>query len=197
MKHAVGSTSGQAKRPLLVLLLGLILICVLVAPASALAKPAPPPPAGEQLIAVVTTGEDSTAAVPAGGGGAAQPMAAAYTGKSVWVAIDYYSLLGSHICKFKVTKYWEYNYTRCNSINVTVAGTVDAEDALAGWDYKGVISSSGGYRSWGGSAYGAHYSYRQGKFVQTVLKVGVINTKYPQISITTYANGTWTYTSTP
>ena len=96
-----------------------------------------------------------------------------------------------------MTKYFEYNGTRVQANSVTTAGTVDSEDALAGWDYLGIIGSSGNYRTGNGNAYGSHYSYRQGKFQQTVLKVGVINTKYPQIDITVRGNGTWVYNTTP
>lgn len=123
---------------------------------------------------------------------------ASFTGRTCWIQITYYTLLGFDLCYFKMTKYWEYNGSVVQNPQVTTAGWLASGQGLAGWRYYGIISSTGGWRTWGGHWNGAHYSYRQGHFSQRDPLWGkIVDNKYPQTWITVYGNGSYSTGYTP
>jgi len=64
--------------------------------------------------------------------------------------------------------------------NVDPLFQVDWDDHATGWWY-----------TWRGSQTGGHYSRRQGKIDNCVLKWGCIGTHYPQIEVWVNGNGAW------
>lgn len=104
-----------------------------------------------------------------------------------WYESGHSSLFGSLVYRFHQVKYWCWVYPRITGVNVyTYVSNVDGN-----YQYRGVIASSGYYYTWSGSASGGHYSFRQGKFDNCILKYGCISSSYPWVKIYVNGNGAW------
>ena len=106
--------------------------------------------------------------------------------------VDWYesghSLLGALIYRFHQVKYWCWSYPSITYTNVyTYVSNVDASQ-----QYRGVIGASDYYYTWSGSSRGGHYSFRQAKFDNCILKYGCVGSSYPWTKIWANGNGAWT-----
>jgi len=100
-----------------------------------------------------------------------------------------YTLLGSLAYRFHHTKRWCWNSNRVTSVNTDVYVSHVQECCQ---DYEGVIASSGYYYDYFSNiSKSGHYSRRQGKFRNCILRYGCISTTYPWVKIYAHGNGTW------
>jgi hypothetical protein len=100
------------------------------------------------------------------------------------------SLLGFELFRYWQTKYWCWNSGHTVS-SVRVGSSGSTSDPT--WFYRGTISSQGYSYNWccsNGSS--GHYSFRQGKFEQS-LGGRIVSSKYPWVKIWAYGNGGYSY----
>jgi hypothetical protein len=100
--------------------------------------------------------------------------------------------LGFVAYKFHHVKRWCWSFPHVTSASSSVyVSHVDPN-----YDYKGVISSSGGYYTWCcGTATSGHVSLRQGRFdnCPVILFSSCWRREYPWVRIWVRADGTYTY----
>lgn len=60
------------------------------------------------------------------------------------------------------------------------------------WTWKGHLAKRSWYFKWSGNYRGGHYSFRQGKFRQDLVKFS-LSTRLPWVKLWVYGNGGWAY----
>ncbi len=108
--------------------------------------------------------------------------------KSVdWYESGHSAIFGSLLYRFHQVDYWCWSYPNITSLSIyTYISNVDGSQ-----QYRGVISSSDYYYSWSGGSRGGHYSFKQAKFDNCVLKYGCIGSSYPWTKVWLNGNGAW------
>jgi hypothetical protein len=108
--------------------------------------------------------------------------------KTVWVARTRTSTFGTLLWRYQQDKYFCWSYPR-----VTTAQANAYPCCLDPfWRWAGTVGSSGWYFAKFGNSRGGHYSFRQGKFEQTVLGQ-VTSTATPWTKLWAHGNGSWSY----
>jgi hypothetical protein len=104
--------------------------------------------------------------------------------------VDWYesghSALGNLIYRFHQVKHWCWTYPRITYLTI---GTY-VSNLCNQCEYRGVVGSAGWYYSWSGSAYGGHYSFREGE-MQGCIWGYCWWTSYPWTKIWVNGNGAW------
>jgi hypothetical protein len=108
--------------------------------------------------------------------------------KTVWVARTRTSVFGSLLWRYQQDKYFCWSYPQVTTVSVSAYPC--CLDPF--WRWAGNIGSSGWYFSKLGSSRGGHYSFRQGKFEQTVLGQ-VTATATPWTKLWVHGDGSWSY----
>jgi hypothetical protein len=100
--------------------------------------------------------------------------------------------LGFVAYKFHHVKRWCWSFPRITSVSSSVyVSNVDPN-----YDYKGLVSASGGYYTWCcGTTTSGHNSIRQGRFdnCPVILFSSCIRREYPWVRIWVHADGRYTY----
>ena len=60
------------------------------------------------------------------------------------------------------------------------------------WRWQGHLQRRSWYFKWSGNKRGGHYSFRQGKFPQDLVKFS-LSTQQPWVKLWVYGNGGWAY----
>jgi hypothetical protein len=108
--------------------------------------------------------------------------------KTVWVARTRTSVFGSLLWRYQQDKYFCWSYPRVTVVNVSAYPC--CLDPF--WRWAGQVGSAGYFFTRFGNSYGGHYSFRQGKFQQTVLGQ-VTATATPWTKLWAHGDGTWAY----
>lgn len=136
-------------------------------------------------IPVVAT--ETVQATPGVTPGSENQIAAASGACTLTTTRTHENILNWDMWRYTSKKYWESNGTRVTRWTVTVSGHTTKFGRAAGWGYVGSIDPSNGYRTYGGNAYGAHYSSRTGLWETNA----PVERQSTQIQQTVRRNGTW------
>ena len=104
---------------------------------------------------------------------------------------DSYSFLfHALVYRWHQVKSWCWSGNRITSVNTTAYPTnVDPN-----WYYRGLASSAGWYYNWCcGISTSGHYSLRQARMENCVLKFGCIGSEYPWVKIWVHGDGSYDY----
>lgn len=110
--------------------------------------------------------------------------------KTVWVTRIGRSILGFVVWKYTQEKYFCWSYPRVTSVQTNAYPC--CTDLT--WHWVGQIGSAGWFFTWAGDSKGAHYTFRQGRFEQTIAGK-LIDSDEPWTKIWVYGNGNWAYDS--
>ncbi len=103
---------------------------------------------------------------------------------------SYSFLFHSLVYRWHQVKNWCWNGNRITSANTTAYPT----DVDGNWYYRGLASSAGWFYSWCcGSSTSGHYTLRQARMENCILKFGCIGSEYPWVTISAHADGTYDY----
>jgi hypothetical protein len=102
---------------------------------------------------------------------------------------NHYTLFRTLAYRFHHTKRWCWSSNRITSVSTS---TYISHVQTCCQDYEGVINSAGYYYNYFSNiSKSGHYSMRQGKFRNCLLRYGCISTTYPWVKIYAHGNGTW------
>jgi hypothetical protein len=110
--------------------------------------------------------------------------------KTVWAARIGRSVLGFTLWKYTQEKYFCWSYPKLT--NVQTNAYPCCTDPT--WHWVRQIGSSGWFFSWAGSSQGGHYTFRQGRFEQT-LAGKLLDSAQPWVKIWVYGDGSWSYST--
>jgi hypothetical protein len=101
-------------------------------------------------------------------------------------------LFGKIVYRFWQDKYWCWSYPRVTSVSVST----HVSDMDPNWYYRGLTSSSSWFYTWCcGNGSSGHYSLRQGRMENCVLKFGCIGTEYPWVKIWARGDGSYSWST--
>lgn len=126
----------------------------------------------------------STGALPAAGADGTESVSGNCKTVRAWVTR--YTLFGFVAYRWNHSVYFCWSYPRITSFQPNAY--ISNND---GTNYLRNIYAYGYWYTWSGSAYGGHYSWRQGQVENCVFKYGCIGTTYPWVHIYINGNGAW------
>ena len=103
---------------------------------------------------------------------------------------SYSRVFGSLVYRWHQVKYWCWQGNRITSVSVSAYPTnVDPN-----WYYRGLASSADNYYLWCcGISTSGHYSLRQARMENCVLKYGCVGSEYPWVKIWARGDGSYSY----
>jgi hypothetical protein len=90
--------------------------------------------------------------------------------------------------RYHQVKHWCWQYPNITCLNV---GS-NFYDVDANGQVRYDSSGYGWYYTWAGGPFGGHYSHREGKIDNCILRIGCIGSYYPYVDIWVNGNGAWT-----
>jgi hypothetical protein len=134
-------------------------------------------------------GAQAAAQGPTGGGADPGGRQLQATGcKTVYATRFRTGYFGETLWKYTQQKYFCWSSPRLTSVQTqALACCLDPF-----WRYAGTVGANGWFFASLGDSRGGHYSFRQGRFDQSILG-SVLSSAYPWIKIWAYGNGTWSF----
>ena len=106
-----------------------------------------------------------------------------------------HTLLGFTAYKFITWTSWCWTRSTRTISSVDTGWSITDVDSQYYW--KGMVNTSRRFYEWSsGYAKSGYYHYRMGQFDNCVLKYGCIGTSYPENTLRSHSDGTWTWSAT-